>query len=151
MNYEARDKYGVYKDDASGNLKPGPHPKKANAPNVVRVYNRNDDESGLMTDNRAGYVQRKAGQTETLSTKIHDPLTHDYVIFAGITIIMALMVVVAHLTYGNLAVAEWQLSKAIETLPGLNPWVIIGGAAVLGLMVILTPRLRSSMRHLVPS
>ena len=151
MNYEARDKYGVYKEDASGNLKPGPHPKKANAPNVVRVYNRNDDESGQMTGNRTGNVRRKSGYSVGLSTKIHDPLTHDYVIYAGITIIMAFIVVVAHLSYGNLAVAEWQLSKGIETLPSLNPWAIIGGVAVLGFLFILIPRLRNTMRHLLPS
>lgn len=147
MNYEARDKYGVYKEDASSNYKPGSDLTRVIPPNVVRVYNRRDDGVGQKDENHIGNVQHRAEHRKGLNTKIYDPLTHDYVIYTGITIVLGLIVVGAHLTYGDLAVAEWQLSMAIENLPSMNPWTVIGGTAVVGLLVLLTPRLLNRMRH----
>lgn len=151
MNYKANDKNEIYEGDPGGNLKLGPYPRQANAPDAVYVYNRNDDASGQKTESRTGIVLREAVYAGALNTEVRDPLTHDYVIYAGITLIMALLVVMAHISYRSLAVAEWQLSKGIENLPSLSPWVVIGGAVVLGLMVILIPRLRNKIRQLAPS
>lgn len=69
-------------------------------------------------------------------TKITQPETHDITVYTVLTLLLTGLVLAAHYFGGILSVYEWRISQILENLQHLNPWVEVGIATSLVMLVV---------------